>query len=637
MSGRLAKGQTTGPAEREERVDANAPAVGRWFWVKGWGEDYGGADERLCCVTHVGSNFVNVRSAMGWERRVHNNAWEDSSRPESRPNEYLKARVEEHRTEVVQLMGRVQEVTRRLSVSVGPLPIGAGEPTGLAVRSADGRPLKDYKRALTKAKEKTLPELFKAIEKENEAMALWMKAALIPLKAEADALKPAIELIESRIFNVELYAGLVENVKLVREGKPAAMAEPIRLFQRRHYMDEECLLGYRHGGMTFKSIRAFDKWLVQEKNMERILPFQRCVVAFQVRRSDRDLGGLSLRDFISVVLGGELDADKWTFLYIRNGEQLYRLNTEINFEERLFPDMETVTRLAGAGQLYAKEVSNREWHIVPESAYLEMRRDDARKLREWRSAKESKRSHWRPTPESGTYAPFNQDNVKYDDILASMDKEMAKHNRLVLVLQGLLDRSPALLPHPPWQIWGRAGFEAALRLVYDDARALSPGEAPDFEAYRARLNASLAVGSITVGQELAWEQEEAMRENARRARNWRYKGQDRELKQHRPYGNSGPGLLAKVEALGKGGVLFRWKRERQTPVSYWKRGRDDEMLGCVLRVPAAKLLNVSAYKLGDYRQFFEDPRTRADYLRWAPLLLEAEEFHAGNRKVGEPG
>ena len=45
---------------------------------------------------------------------------------------------------------------------------------------------------------------------------------------------------------------------------------------------------------------------------------------------------------------------------------------------------------------------------------------------------------------------------------------------------------------------------------------------------------------------------------------------------------------------------------------------------------------MDAYKPGDYLQFFNDPRTRAKYLKWAPLLLEAEEYHAGNRKVGVP-
>lgn len=65
--------------------------------------------------------------------------------------------------------------------------------------------------------------------------------------------------------------------------------------------------------------------------------------------------------------------------------------------------------------------------------------------------------------------------------------------------------------------------------------------------------------------------------------------------------------------------------------------RDDaERIACSITVPTSKLLNVSAYKPGDFKQFFNDPRTRAEYLQWAPMLLTAEEYCAGNREVQKP-
>ncbi len=51
-------------------------------------------------------------------------------------------------------------------------------------------------------------------------------------------------------------------------------------------------------------------------------------------------------------------------------------------------------------------------------------------------------------------------------------------------------------------------------------------------------------------------------------------------------------------------------------------------------VPASELFNVDAYKPGDFKQFYVDPRTRAGYLQWVEMLLAAEEYHAGNLKVG---
>ncbi len=58
-----------------------------------------------------------------------------------------------------------------------------------------------------------------------------------------------------------------------------------------------------------------------------------------------------------------------------------------------------------------------------------------------------------------------------------------------------------------------------------------------------------------------------------------------------------------------------------------RRSWKDEEINCNLVIPSDAVLNVSAYKPGMFKQFFNDPRTRADYLKWAPLLLRAEEWH----------
>jgi hypothetical protein len=183
-------------------------------------------------------------------------------------------------------------------------------------------------------------------------------------------------------------------------------------------------------------------------------------------------------------------------------------------------------------------------------------------------------------------------------------------------------------PHPPWSLWTPHGFEQGLELIYDDSRALVSGKKPDFEAYRKKLNAKLRVGSVTIGQEDAWEQKEAEKEGLRRDRDWRVKT-DHRPKRFRPYGNPGPGTLARVVKVTKAkACTYEWRRERLR--SSWK----GDSLPCTLVVEASRLLNVDAYTPGDFHQFFDDPRTRAEYLQWAPYLLEAEEYKAGNRKVG---
>jgi len=207
---------------------------------------------------------------------------------------------------------------------------------------------------------------------------------------------------------------------------------------------------------------------------------------------------------------------------------------------------------------------------------------------------------------------------------------MEEHNRLVVLLQGIFDRSEAFQPHAPCRLWSPDDFGRFVRLVHDDSRALVPGDAPDFETYRARLNSRLKRGAHTVGQEDYWERACAQRENSR----YRGRHYDRDLVRYRPDGNPGPGLVAVVESFSEKGCTFRWTRQRlQSSRSRYATREVPDELGCQLRVPASELLCVDGYEPGDYRIFYDDPRTRADYLKWAPLLLAAEDWHAGKTKT----
>ncbi len=206
----------------------------------------------------------------------------------------------------------------------------------------------------------------------------------------------------------------------------------------------------------------------------------------------------------------------------------------------------------------------------------------------------------------------------FDDANTRINSEMKKHNRIALILQGLLDRSPVLHPHPPWKLWTDADFTAALELIFDDSRTLAPGAAPDFEAYRAACSATLKTGSLTIGQRAFWQEREAR------------KGQQH-LNSMRHYGDPGPARLARVvRFLARSrSCIYEWERER---VGRGRWSRDTKTIRTSIKVPMSALFNVDAYKPGDIKQFFADPRTRADYLQWAPLLIDCEEHHAGLRK-----
>jgi hypothetical protein len=613
-----------------EPLDPEAVVTGQWYWIRE-------KDERwLGCVIAIGSNYIMLDGPEGGPERIHFDTFDARCERELDPDAIIDREVEAKRIHVAQLMSQVRELTARLALSPSPV-LGAGEECQALAVATQGRSYNAYSKALEKAKKTDLPELFRKIEYANKEMAHWMSAKVIPLRAEAEGMKSVIEQIEDRVFNVELYAGLVEQVVLCKDGEPAPVAEKIRLLQRRHYMDEECLAQYEIGGMEFKDIEAFDRWICRKKNRDRLLPFPRCVVAFRVRRAAKWRDGWSLSDFLEMFHLEE--ADKKTFLYMRNGERVYRLMTQIEFGEQLFPD---IRQIRPTDAVWAKVWSSGQVQdIITDGDYqqrLKAHQERERKrLEEYEAAEEDDK--WRHQFSSHSdiddYSPFNQTNVFYDDIANDLQGKLKKHNRVALVLQGILDRSPVFHPHPPWQIWTEDGFNQALELLYDDSHALVSGPPPNFEAYRARLNKSLKPGCVTVGQQDFWERHEAEKENRRQENDHRNRGRFYEHKHYKPYGNPGPGDLARpVDVTRTGKCTYHWVRERQVETYEHRRWSPIDVR---FVVPSNKILCLDAYEPGDFRQFFDDPRTRAEYLKWAPFLLEGEEYKAGNRTVREPG
>ena len=665
-------GLVVSPSVVPERVDVLAAPVlrGQWYYVREGATKREPEHEWLGCAMHVGSNYALLRGPHGSSVRVHFNEFDARCRPARDADAYIRAKIAAHQDEVARLLGDVREVTERLGVAAADAPSPEGS-TNLAVVS--GAPdIAAHKAALVRARDKDLPALFSAIKGATKEVATWLGASVLPQEAEVDAMEATADGVKGHIHAVELYAGLTEEVVPVRGGAPAGHDEQVRLLQCQRYMDEECLVRYQAGGMRFDDVGAFDAWLAGDGNFSRLLPHPRCVVAFRVRRHDRNYdgpaGAAGLGAFIQFF--NEREAERRTYLYLRNGDQLHRVSTTMDFGARLFPDARDSTVFSG-GALWGKRrwhsgcdevLSQREYDALRAKRAAEDACEDAHyaeQLAAWEAAVAEAAArgvspendslpggwrkpfdyHLRNRPSDDEYFQVTPESVYYDDAMRKVSADVAQHNRVAVVLQGLLDRSLAFHPHPRWNTWTAEGFRAAFALVYDDSLTLDVGTPPDFEAFRARLNASLKVGDVTVGQRRPWTVAMAARENKRLDNDWRSRSDYRHTT-YEPHGNPGPDVVHRVASLRAGKAEFRWERERRG--DRWVRDpndpgyliRDRSGIPDKFRCPVAKLLSVSAYRPGDFRQFYEDHRTRTDYLRWAPFLLAAEDWHAARAAEG---
>lgn len=613
--------------------------LGQWYWIETTHHknyDYKQkeiTEPLLWCAIKFGSNYAEFDHPHFQSKRIHFDEVHQRVKHEPNAAKHLRAEIEKCQGLVLETTKKIEELCLRLGVSSGhelPDQIN-GQMERAIVPVSQATDTKKYKRALKRAKDKELPKLFEQLRQRNKNLATSMEAETLPLKAYIGTLDGTKKAIEERIFHVELYGGLCEKVKQITEGEPAGMGEHIKVLQRRLYMDEECLLDYQAGGMNFEKLSDFDKWLARPEHRDRILPFPRCVAAFRVRRECKDYGDLHWH------IKMDYDrADMGTYLAIRNGENLYRLCTDIDFGEKLFPAKD---EFDFRGSVWAEESCRDVKGLWSEAERLQAIEDGRRAEKEIEAHKE-KWHQENPDKDDFFYnAPyelrcavermnkaeqlvrFSPDNVKYDDISDFIAAKMKDYNRIVLVLQGLLDRSMAFHPHPPLKLWKDADLEF-LEPVFDQDRALVNGEAPNFEAYQARLNSLIVPGSTTFGQARYF----------RIVRSEKASEREGEPRRHYTYGDNGPGDYAKVAKVSHRKKTCSYCWERETNPRYYSY-RDPRIVKSWLpNVPMKYLLNVDAYRPGDYKQFFNDPRTRADYLRWAPLLLSAEDYQAKKEK-----
>jgi hypothetical protein len=628
------------PLVHTERVltDFEQAQPGQWYWLT-----VNEGDEPLfVCLMKKGTNFVELHEPHGGGHsyyRTHRDRFSDELELANNPLAHIRQQSAHYQS----LLQETMEQIGLLAQNLGLQPrIGSQNSdvtgTGLALLS-ESPDVKEVERSLVEAKNVTLPELFNRSKELSKELGRWLSAESMPLLAQSEALKESTSKIDDRIFNIQLYSGLVEEVTCIAEGDPAAIDEKLRVMQRRLYIDEECLLAYETGGITIEEIEEFDAWISKTANRERILPFPRCMVSMQVRRKEKDRPVFSMGDaFVNVRLA---QADKTTYLLIRNGEQLFRLECQMDFGELMFPDKAVydpsepvmVRMFAGRPKEF---IARREFE-----ALVAEEQERKQQYEQWfidNPQGERSDFSWRHENPIPSFSSFNQrewnllddDFLYFDECMKVYQDEIKEYNRLALLIQGLYDRSAALVPHHPVQLWKSDSFSQNIEFVYDSSMALLWGDEPDIEAYRESCNALTTADSVMWGQQDYWLEAERDKEYRRIENDWRIR--DKKYPAYfRPLGNDGPGRLAKMALFKPKSrkATFTWEREKLRSQYY-------EMVSAKITVPLQKLFNVSAYKPGDFRQFFRDPRTRAKYLEWAPMLLTAEEYHAGNLQPNEP-
>lgn len=270
------------------------------------------------------------------------------------------------------------------------------------------------------------------VEVAMEPVRKFLEEQSMLAEIKSDYVHEQLKKISSKIQTIGLYTGNGVVVHCFKEGKGAKPSEPVSLFQRRLYMDEESLIHVYRGGADFNDMQTFGKQLREDpKLVERIIPAERAVVALQIRRNPKDYG--TKDPWLEANLNAKY---KRAFLLIRDGENLNAVFSSIEIMHQLFPN---------EGEF------EEPFHVKGDSFF--------------------KRKAYTITP----------DSLEYPETKDKADKLALYYRRILILLSGLNDRLGLLgrFEGGSPNLYSIEAQERLFRFVHDNEKVLADGR-PSF-------------------------------------------------------------------------------------------------------------------------------------------------------------
>ncbi|MHB8089509.1 MAG: hypothetical protein ACYDH2_14810, partial [Anaerolineaceae bacterium] len=164
-----------------------------------------------------------------------------------------------------------------------------------------------------------------------------MKSEVEALRHIAGRLQTQLTKIKKMIGVIELYLGVAEEIFQIQEGAPASVEEPISIRQLVLYMDEETGI-YEGGGIDCTNVDEFDAWLLKDNHLDIVLPERKGIVVLCPSRQDK-------YNADPITNARMKEANLMSYLLIRNGDNLFRIWTNIKMGERFFPTLEESAKI----------------------------------------------------------------------------------------------------------------------------------------------------------------------------------------------------------------------------------------------------------------------------------------------------
>lgn len=475
---------------------------------------------------------------------------------------------------------RQAQITELMAANANPTQLAVVNPHLGETGELQGVELMDPSRSSAIETKKTMASLRNTAARMRTDMetrqaqikALAEEQAII-LRAQVTALAEVLSKAEEAVWTINLYLGSNEEIVRLAEGEPAPLEEPITVRQLVLYMDEECAVAAEAGGIDARSVEEFDTWLTSDPaHRAQVFPEAKGIVALKPRRSKKEYGDPWANKALN-------EANRKTYFLLRNGDNLFRMWTDYEVDERLVPKTSEFV------DLFVKRQYNWKTH-----------RDDVINLR--------------PGSEPFMRAEKSADSVK------------RHYMRAALILQGLLDRTPVFRPLPEAKIdvTKQEAYEGPIRVILDADLMLSDG-VERFADWVKRINAALEPGMRIIGSFNNWEHGLRHYDYEKRYGNERIS----------PNGASYPdsGVIHTLDSRRGDGFVFYYERTGEWR-DYAKRA------SCVVYRGDEFILNFDAASVEEMEYYLSSRLDRHNYLYMIPILKRAIVLKRAEEEAEEP-
>lgn len=517
-------------------------------------------------------------------------------------------------------MGRVnQEILRGPSVedvpeelrpnpASGGLLTGPGQASFGAMVSKAGQGLRqDMEQEATRLvqvaefRANWLTDKTKRLQDGAKVMTAFVEERAAAAVAQAKgAMKLANKLLQG-VKTLTLYTGEGVTAEQVCDGPEAAPDEPLTLYQRKLYADEECLLHLETGGVEWNNIDSFFDLLGRDEALlNRLIPAQRGIVVMGARRNSKEYkipSGDAVATMSAMLEAAEKnEKNQAGWLLIRNGRKVWWVFSEVPTKGavRLFPTTNEANK----------------------------------PFRGWDG------SHIGP------------DDIAYVKARADHDQIALHYRRLLVLIWGLNDRLNVFgefYDKTRYTSFMDPVFQAErFHFVYDDESSMMlPGEnRPSFRQWAKAHNALLQSGSrvacaflpLTVppvnGQVARWYDLNRYGEV----------GVDRSAEPVENYGvrvarKDGDKLVVPVE-MDRGVRYFATAASRHFTANYDLNGYEEALRR--ISLPAIAFLCLDAVKLDELDYYLNSRAERAEYLDYIETFLIARRTLVADRAHEAP-